>query len=243
LSNFTQAVTAAIAVAVTSGGTGCGDREKPAADLGRALFADKRLSTSPFNDFSCSTCHQVEEAKGGPTRTAERIDSGYDLANTVHRKGWWGGYETTLLGAINVCLKNFMGAEPLGPESPEARQLYEYLFEASPDTAAPPLPLTVVKTVSGLPDLAGSASSGEKLYRAACRHCHGDPHTGEGKKSRLASRLPEDTLAVFPTQGRAVVEEKIRHGRFFDIGGVMPLYPSEVLGDQDVADILTYLGL
>jgi thiosulfate dehydrogenase len=39
-----------------------------------------------------------------------------------------------------------------------------------------------------------------------------------------------------------VVVEKVRHGKFFNIGGMMPLYSVETLTDQQLADIVTFLG-
>jgi thiosulfate dehydrogenase len=236
---------AIIGLAMTFGvaGTGCGDQETPAARFGKDLFGDVRLSTSPFNDVACSTCHLVTDGGGGVTRRPDRIDPGYDLGNSAHRKSWWGGYETKLLGAINVCVTSFMGAEPFGAESLEVRQIYEYLLDASPDTAALPLPLTVVKTATGLPQMTGDAPNGEGIYRAACRVCHGDPHTGMGRLSKRVGVVPEDTLRAFPNVARAATEEKIRHGRFFGIGGTMPPFSAEVLSDQDIADILAFLGL
>jgi thiosulfate dehydrogenase len=39
------------------------------------------------------------------------------------------------------------------------------------------------------------------------------------------------------------VVEKIRHGKFYNIGGTMPLYSVEAISDQEIVDALTYLGL
>jgi cytochrome c peroxidase len=97
------------------------DREVPAAELGRALFADPALSTSPFKTFSCQTCHVVEE--GAPAVVPGRFDAGYNLAGAPSRGGWWGGYAPTLLDAINLCVVQFMGGRALTPEKDEARQL------------------------------------------------------------------------------------------------------------------------
>ena len=69
------------------------------------------------------------------------------------------------------------------------------------------------------------------------------PFPAPPRLGRLASVIPEDTIKSFPMNVRAVVIEKIRHGRFFNIGGVMPLYSTEVMTDQDIADIAAYLGL
>jgi hypothetical protein len=42
---------------------------------------------------------------------------------------------------------------------------------------------------------------------------------------------------------RSVTVEKVRHGLFINIGGVMPFYTQEAMSDQTVADILVYMGL
>jgi thiosulfate dehydrogenase len=48
---------------------------------------------------------------------------------------------------------------------------------------------------------------------------------------------------MFGAQSRAVVVEKVRHGKFFNLAGVMPFYAAETLSDAELADILAYLGL
>jgi thiosulfate dehydrogenase len=40
-----------------------------------------------------------------------------------------------------------------------------------------------------------------------------------------------------------VVIEKVRHGRFFNIGGDMPLFSQEALSDEDLGALLAYLEL
>lgn len=215
-------------------------REYPASELGAELFSDPTVSTSPYNTFSCATCHQV----GADPGSAEaRIDPGYDLANVIHRGSWWGGYETRLLDAMNVCVKEFMGGRRLTAEDLDAQALFEYLEEHSSAADARPLAMTVVKDATGLSRLEGDAVRGADVYARACHRCHGAPHTGEGRSTERATVVPEDTAAAFPSNTRAAVVEKIRHGKFFGIGGIMPLYSAETLSDQEIADMLAYLGL
>lgn len=212
----------------------------PAAEVGAQNFKSTEVSTSPFNLFSCATCHEVV-APGEPT--SSRILPGYNLYDTVRREAWWGGFEHRLLDAINVCVEDFMGGAKLKPEQESARTLFEYLAANSGDDPLPPLPFTVVLDATALPQLQGDAQRGEDVYRRACAYCHGQPHTGEGQISARASIVPESTVSRFPDQPRAAVVEKVRHGRYFNIGGVMPLYSLEVLSDQELADILVYVGL
>lgn len=217
---------------------GCGGTQTvPAATLGQRRFSDPALSTSPFNAVSCSTCHQVAKAP------VARNDPGYNLYDVVHRGAWWGGFEATLLSAMNYCLTEFMGGAALSVDDERARELYEYLAQNSPDNPSPALSLTVVKNVTPLTNLTGDAARGKQIFDQSCRRCHGDPRTGNGRISTKVSIIPTDTLNAFPTNARAVTVEKVRHGRFFNIGGIMPLYSAEVISDQEIADILAYLGL
>jgi thiosulfate dehydrogenase len=223
--------------------TGCGgeDGPVPAAEYGERLFNDARLSESGFNSFSCATCHATT-----PTPPAGRMDSGYTLYDTAFRGSWWGGYETRLLDAVNVCYVNFMrGVGPLPEDSPRSRALYEYLVSISPDRDARPLPFTVVKDAFQVPR--GDGARGREVYRAACQSCHGEPHTGAGRLTELASVLPEVTREygeLFPgVPPSVVVIEKVRHGPFFGVGGNMPLYSREALSDADLGALLTFLEL
>jgi thiosulfate dehydrogenase len=225
---------------------GCGPRPVPAAELGERHFRERTLSTSPYNVFSCSTCHDVGEAVpvlNAQARHEGRINPGYDLYGVTTRPSWWGGYETRLLDAINACVTGFMGGAALTAEEPKARALYEYLAEHGPAEPTPALPLTVVKTVTDLASLSGDANRGRDVYDRACRVCHGAPRTGAERLGSRISKLPDDTLEAFPDNARAVVVEKVRHGRFFNIGGSMPLYSAEAISDEEIADVLAYLGL
>jgi thiosulfate dehydrogenase len=223
-------------------GAGCGGEELvPASTFGAKVFSDPALSTSPFNTYACSTCHEVS-APGPATAAPRRIDPGYNLYDVLHRPSWWGGERSHLLDAINYCLLEFMGGRELKPDEPQARQLYEYLAANSPDDSAPALPITVVKAITGLAELTGDTARGKTLWDISCARCHGEPHTGKGAIGR-ASLVPELSINAFGDKAREVIIEKVRHGKFFHIGGIMPLYSVEILSDQQLVDIVTYLGL
>jgi thiosulfate dehydrogenase len=61
--------------------------------------------------------------------------------------------------------------------------------------------------------------------------------------------LPEEPLEDHPLGEYTAEErilvfvEKIRHGAFLGAGGPMPPFSMETLSDQDVGDILTFLGV
>ena len=48
-------------------------------------------------------------------------------------------------------------------------------------------------------------------------------------------------MDIFGDKTHDIMIEKIRHGKFFGIGGNMPLYSTETLSDGEVADIVAYL--
>jgi thiosulfate dehydrogenase len=217
------------------------DRDVPAADYGAKLFDDPTLSTSPFNRFACGTCHAADPDQPGVL--PDRLDSGYNLGNVASRPLWWGGEEIHLLDAVNVCLTQFMGGGALRGDEDRARQLYAFLDRKSPQPSTPALPLTVVRDVTALEGMTGETTRGALVWVGACQRCHGNIHDGAGRLGTQPTVVPEDTQKTFGTMARAVVVEKIRHGRFFNIGGVMPLYSVETISDAQIADLLAYLGL
>jgi thiosulfate dehydrogenase len=219
--------------------TGCGPI--PAAEYGEQLFRDPRLSESQYNAFSCATCHATTASP-----PQGKLYAGLSLHNVASRPHWWGGYETHLLDAVNFCYTAFMrGVTPLAPEDPRSRALYEYLVSLSPDPDAPAQPFTVVKNITDVPR--GNPEWGAELYRAACQDCHGQTHSGRGRLSERVPVLPEVSQSygqLFPGVPPGLVFiEKVRHGRFFSVGGNMPPYSSEALSDKDLGALLAYLGL
>jgi thiosulfate dehydrogenase len=219
----------------------CGDRQVPASELGQDRFSDPKVSTSRFNAFSCATCHVVDAA-AGPV-VSGRLDPGYNLAGAATRGSWWGGGEISLLDAINVCVREFMGGRSLTRDEDAARELDAYL-EAHPSSAAAgPAPFTVVRAVGPLADVAGDATRGHDAYHQACGRCHGELHTAAGHLPGVAVKIPDETVLNFPGQGRDVTVEKVRHGRFFNVGGLMPFYSAEAMSNQTLADIMAYMGL
>src|SRR5262249_5495255 len=158
------------------------------------------------------------------------------------RPSWWSGDKTTLLDAMNYCLVEFMGGASLDATDPRARELFEYLESVSPDATAPALKYTVVKNIEELDQYKFTATAvrGRDVYSRACRGCHGEPHSGDDRVGGKTTIIPEDTIngpvcnpkmnpsVTDPLScARTVVVEKVRHGKFFNIGGTMPLYYAE----------------
>jgi len=106
--------------------------------------------------------------------------------------------------------------------------------------------LTIVRDTTQVPPR-GDPARGAEVHRLACSVCHGEASTG-AQKIREAPVLPEEALQgardEFPEfPPAAVFVEKIRHGRFFGVGGIMPPYSLEALSDADVGALLAFYGL
>ncbi len=231
-------------------GAGCKEGEAPvviveetAAERGAALFRDPTVASSPFNTYTCATCH---EASPGDTGA---ILSGVPLAGAVERPTYWAGNELDLLRAVNHCLYYFMlEDEPWTAETEKGRTIYAYL-ESLPEgpSGAAAAPFTVVVTVANPPQ--GDANRGNEVYADACASCHGALHTGAARLVERASILPKEWLDEHPPDmysdldRRLLLVEKVRHGGFLGYGGQMPPYSRESLSDQALGDLLALFGV
>ncbi len=211
------------------------------ADRGAELFESTDLSPSDLNVFSCATCHSTSEG-AGPTDG----HPGYRLFGVAARTRYWGEDYSVLEDAVSACLVFFMKAEPVDPADDDLHALYEYLLSITPDGSVDePYAFTVVENAADIPR--GDAARGEAAYERACRRCHGEAFTADGSILREEVNLPGVTEGYaddFPgVEPSLVVIEKVRHGRFFNIGGEMPLFSEEALSDDDLGALLSYLEL
>ncbi len=213
---------------------GCG--AEPALTYGKQLFSDATVSTAASNKFSCSTCHAVSASDTRPL-------PGYSLVDVTVRPSWWGGNVPLLLDAMNQCVTDFMGGRPLAASDEKGRAIFVYLESLAQHASAPAKTLTVVQNIVDVPS--GDATMGKAIWNQSCGNCHGAPGTGAGRLADYASIVPNDSIAAHgtdPTTGaRPVVIEKVRHGKYFMVGGFMPLFSLEALSDAQLGDVLAYL--
>jgi thiosulfate dehydrogenase len=210
-----------------------------AVEYGALLFADPTaLSDGAQNQVACATCHAVD-----PSDT--RLLPGAPLGGVTERQSFWGGAETSLLRSINHCRFYFMGASGdwTGTE-PEAEYVYAFLESLPGDGEAWPFTVGAVEEPGP-----GDAARGARVYSDACASCHGARSSGAGAQVSVADVLPEDTLAAHPpptyddADRRLVFVEKTRSGGFRGYGGSMPPFSTQVLSDEDLADLLSFLGV
>jgi thiosulfate dehydrogenase len=222
----------------------CAGCDDPIA-RGKKLFDDPAIAGSATNYFSCALCHDAQPM---------RADSpGYPLEGVFLRPSFWGGEVLDPLSGTDVCVTDFMGGRALDRAQSDVEALSAYLQsisdpkKVSPDlSAAQPytVPPTIsADTVAGLPP--GDATRGATRWNAACASCHGEPGTGQGRITQDTSIVPNSVTEggefPDPTVQRTVVVEKIRHGKYFGIGGKMPPFSYERLDDSAVSDLVVYL--
>lgn len=224
---------------LAAGVAACGDAQvvtehRTAVEQGRDLFGNASLSDGPNNRLACSDCHSKDGEEGLP---------GAPLAGATLRTSFWGGQENTLLQAINACRYYFMLAQdPWDGSEEEAIYIYAYLESLEGGADSHPFSIGPVADPG-----AGDEDRGRESYKRACESCHGSKGAGAGALTPSAPVLPEETLAAHPAPDyddadrRLVFVEKTRHGGFLGYGGVMPPFSVEVLSDEELADILTYL--
>lgn len=223
---------------------GCGPEQ--ALQRGGEVFRDPGFARADSNVYACSTCHSAQKG-GDPMRKLP----GYGMYDAATRPSWWGGAYDTLFDAANECYVEFMRGQPLTRDDPEGRALLVYLDSVAPDPSSPALPETTVPAIITDPMLPGYVASGDAgrgavVWQQACSYCHGDLHTGKGRLGPKVSIVPEESLAQHGTDpntgARPITVEKVRHGKFYSVGGNMPQYSLEALSDADLGDLLAYMG-
>ena len=216
-----------------------------ARERGKQLLGDPGLSDSPANVFACEDCHEIEVGGAG-----SRVLPGYSLVDSAFRDGYWGGYERTLIEAMSYCRITFMRGVAFEEEADDARAILEYLLSVSTTDPAPQLPLTVTLDIVEVER--GDPARGAEVYERACAHCHGDAGARPPEAFREdVTAIPDDEAGWadlydedFPdTPFGLIVTEKVRHGRFFLVGGVMPLFSQEALSDADLGALLAHMEI
>jgi thiosulfate dehydrogenase len=236
LARFTCGVTLASVL------VSCGPEHQSYAEYGARLARDATIADNRYNAFTCLTCH-AEHASDAATR----IYPGAVLEGAAVRTAWWGGAALDLHTAVEYCFTHFMGGPPLDPNSDTAQALNAWLMDLAahaPTADTTPVPFTVPATATDLP--IGDATRGEAIYARACQPCHAGLNATSGRLG-TSSRIPQDTLTThLATYGAACTRvtfvEKIRHGSFLGLAGVMPPFSMETLSNEQVSDVLAYLG-
>jgi thiosulfate dehydrogenase len=211
-----------------------------AEDHGRALFSDHAASPSASNPFSCASCHPGAGTSG-------HIFAGGMLAGVTTRTSFWGGRENDLLRSINDCRASFMDAPaPWTEDDEDARAMYAFLESLTGPPDAIPFTLVEPPVADVMP---GDAAAGTITFGGACKPCHGELHSGNGRVASFVPALPDEVIAqhaslnLTPVALRGVFVQKIRRGGADTPGQSMPPFSKEALSDDDVAGLVALFGL
>ena len=222
------------------------------AQLGRELFHDptfngtlsptgKRAATG----LSCADCHADFDEAAEPDGL---IRAGHSIIGVPQRDSAKGGMISganfaRAAGGGGFCYEHFLQRVPAADVNPtaipaeHAEALMAYFAAVSGDKKGPEFKIEMLdaeaKAAAGekIAAISGDAKNGWKLYGRACVVCHPTPKKAGIGSQLVRSRPPRDidkTIVRWAT--------KIRGG-----GTLMPFYASDILSDQDVADILAFL--
>jgi mono/diheme cytochrome c family protein len=232
----------ALALIVSAALGSCEDRVS-AEQRGRELFASPSFSTSRFNQYSCATCH-----RSAPTDRPDAVLPGALLAGVTARPTFWGGSVVALEDAVGLCFEKFMRGGRFDASAERSVDLYAFLY--SIERAPGAITNAVAFTIPGatVPPGSGDAARGQRVYERACAACHGALRQS-ARAIMSATVIPDDTerehgAALGYTQDtlRQVFVEKARHGAFLGFAGTMPPFSTELLSDQDLADMVAYVS-
>lgn len=233
---------AALAALVTAASGSCVERVS-AEQRGAALVNSPAFSPSRFNQYACATCHR-STASDRP----DAILPGALLAGSTARPTFWGGSVVALEDAVGICFEKFMRGGRFDASADNAVDLYAYLqsIERAPGAVTTAVAFTIPGTTS--PPMAGDATRGATVYNRACSICHGGPRSSSRAIS-YATVIPDDTerehtaaMGYTAETLQQVFVEKARHGSFLGFAGNMPPFSTELLTDQDLADIVAYVS-
>lgn len=227
---------------------GCGATERTVtlAERGAELARDPSVTRSQYNRFACTTCHA--ERAGD---VAGRPLPGAVMAGAARRPSYWGGEVLHLREAVERCWVYFMRGVRADLDGPNGAAIYAWIEALSEGDGgvSGAVAFTVPRTARDL--MGGDPARGRAVYARACQSCHGALGSGAGRAGPLVAILPADTLAEhcngmppvgvpdLPTYTRMTVYQKTRHGGFLGYGGTMPPFSTEVLSDEQLADLVS----
>ncbi len=225
------------------------------AQLGRELFHDPTFKgTIPANapagqkkatGLTCANCHADFDDKANPDGV---IRAGHSIVGVPHRGEAKGGMIKSAdfaraAGGGGFCYEHFLQGvahdkvNPTAIPAEYAEALMAYFEAISGDNKGPQFTMEMLdsdaKKAAGekIAGMAGDTKKGWELFGRACVTCHPTVRKGGIGPQLVRSRAPRDidkTMVRWAT--------KIRGG-----GSLMPFYASDILSDQNIADIIAFL--
>ncbi|MCE2402585.1 c-type cytochrome [Candidatus Poribacteria bacterium] len=220
------------------------------AQLGRELFHDPTfkgtISPKVATGLSCADCHADFDEAAKPDGL---IRAGHSMIGVPQRGSAKGGMISganfaRAAGGGGFCYEHFLQkvrpdkVNPTAIPAEHAEALMAYFEAISGDNKGPEFKMEMLdddaKTAAGekIAVMPGDAEKGWKLFGRACVVCH-----PTAKKSGIGIRIVGTRLP------RDIDKTVVRWAKTIRGGGstLMPFYASDILSDQDIADIVTFL--
>lgn len=219
------------------------------AQLGRELFYDPTfkgtLEPKKATGLSCASCHADFDDAAEPDGV---IRAGHSIVGVPHRGEAKGGMIkgadfARAAGGGGFCYEHFLQRVPGDKVNPtaipaeHAEALMAYFEAISGDNKGPEFSMEMLdndaKKAAGekIVAMEGNAKKGWELFGRACVVCHPTTRKAGIGPQLVRSRAPRD---IDKTMSRWAT--KIRGG-----GSLMPFYASDILADQEIADIIAFL--
>ena len=219
------------------------------AQLGRELFHDPTfkgtINPKVATGLSCANCHADFDEETDPDGL---IRAGHSVVGVPQRGSAKGGMIkgadfARAAGGGGFCYQHFLQKVPASKVNPtaipaeHAEALMAYFEVISDGKKGPQFEMEMLdaaaKTEAGekIAAMSGDVDKGWQLWGRACVVCHPTPKKAGIGIQLVRTRPPRDidkTIMRWAT--------KIRGG-----GSLMPFYASDILSDQDIADILAFL--
>jgi thiosulfate dehydrogenase len=244
---------------------------EPALQRGTELFSQTSFSASPSNYFSCSTCHfttatgdnrilpgaTMFDVASRPSWWGGQFDDLFDAVNYCYVEFMRGDPLTRddVDGRALLVYLESLSPDATSPALPltTVKNIAASCSMPGEDPICGPTqeckPYTdasgVMRFFCDIDNGADWATTGADLFQRGCANCHGALHSGDGRLGPTVSLITDESISnhgTAPVTGaRAITIEKIRHGKFFMVGGNMAPYGLEYLTDAQVGEILGYM--
>lgn len=220
------------------------------AQLGRELFHDPTfkgtLKPKSISGLSCADCHADFDEAAKPDGLIRAGHSVIGVPSRGEAKGGMikGADFARAAGGGGFCYQHFL--QKIAPDKVDAtaipaehaEALMAYFEAISGDNKGPQFEIEMLdeeaKTEAGekIAAMPGDTEKGWKLFGQACAVCHPTPFKGGIGIQILRTRPPRDIDKTITRWAKV-----IRGGGSL----IMPFFASDILSDQDIADILAFL--
>ena len=196
---------------------------------GQALYESPHTDG---NSYACATCHALAEpASDGLIRP------GHPIGDASGRTSFKNGAVDSLLASVNSCRTEWMKATNYDEDDANWQALKTYLEDQAEGLTSTNISFTISQPPEDLSG--GDKDRGNEAFNSTCAVCHGANATGtdQGPDLQGTTLTPADIAKRIRTSGPASSD-------VYDslTGGVMPFWSAERLTDQQMIDIIAYLG-